>query len=620
MRAVTIRFALGLCGCLAACSLTPPEGAASSDSIDTAVPAGAAAIPHYPSAEVCNGGTYRCFARVRTLQSGERAAAATPQGWGPPDLVKAYNYNPALTPGATVAIIGAYGYANLESDLAMYRSTYGLPPCTIASGCLTVVNQTGQTSPLPGAAPANDDWTQETALDVDMTSAACPNCKILVVQANNDLSDGLFVANDTAATFNPTVISNSWGGPEQSAQEVANLEPYFAHPGIAIFVASGDIGYDDANQGADYPASSQYTFAVGGTTLQTDQSLRGYTETAWNGGGSSCSKAVAKPAWQTSSACGKRMSVDVSAVADPDTGVAVYNADGGGWTVTGGTSAASPLVASLFALTNHGGEIAKFAYDNAGSFFDATSGTNGTCGNVLCSAGVGWDGPTGNGTPNGAMLAGALAPTLTIGSPFDGQSVPPGFTVATTCTPNDGATVAEVDITIDGEPLGKLTTGPYNLVAPSTFANGKHAIVVTCTTSAIAQVTERLSVTQTQACTVDTDCSNTGDICYLGACIAGGTIGNGLGTTCMMDSDCASGVCTADGSASECSVTCDPANDLCPTGFKCDAQSSGGQCLPNGETGGGGGCCDAGRGGPSALLGLGIALVALRPRRRRLGR
>src|ERR1700690_2709820 len=117
MRAVTLRFALGLCGLVAACSMTPPE---SSDSIeDTAVPAGDASIPHYPNAEVCNGGTYRCFARVRTLESGEGAAAATPQGWGPPDLAKAYNYNPALTPGATVAIIGAYGYANIESDLAM---------------------------------------------------------------------------------------------------------------------------------------------------------------------------------------------------------------------------------------------------------------------------------------------------------------------------------------------------------------------------------------------------------------------------------------------------------------------------------------------------------------------
>ncbi len=618
MRGVTIRFALGLCGVLAACSMTPPEGAASSDSIeDTALPAGTATVAHYPNAEVCNGGTYRCFARVRTLVSGERDTAEAPQGWGPPDLMKAYNYDPSATPGATVAIIGAYGYPNLESDLAMYRSTFGLSPCTIASGCLTVVNQSGQTSPLPGAAPQDDDWTQETALDVDMTSAACPNCKILVVQADDDRGNGLFVANDTAATFTPTVISNSWGGPEGGAEQVASLEPYFAHPGIAIFVASGDVGYDDANRGADYPASSQYTFAVGGTTLQTAQSPRGFTETAWGGGGSSCSGSVAKPAWQTSTACAKRMSVDVSAVADPDTGVAVYNAGGGGWAVTGGTSAASPLVASLFALTSHGGEIAKFVYDNSTSFFDSVGGSNGTCGNVLCNAGVGWDGPTGNGTPNGAMLTGALAPTLTISSPFDGQSVPPGFTVATTCTPNDSATVAEVDITIDNEPLGKLTAGPYNLVAPTSFANGKHSIVVTCTTSTIAQVVTRLSVTQTEACTADTDCSNTGDICYLGACIAGGTIANGLGTTCSADSDCSSGVCTVNGSASECSVTCDTGNDMCPAGFACETEGSGGQCLANAETGGGGGGgCDVGGNAPSALLGLGVALLALRPRRR----
>src|SRR5262249_35713741 len=143
---------------------------------------------------VCSGSWLRCHAHVHATQSGHVKSYAVPQGWGPADLQSAYNI-PAITTTPTIAIVDAYGYTTLEQDLATYRSTPGLPACTTASGCLKIVNQTGGTT-LPGQPPANDDWTVETALDVDMASAACPTCKIIVVQATDDQGDGLFIANN----------------------------------------------------------------------------------------------------------------------------------------------------------------------------------------------------------------------------------------------------------------------------------------------------------------------------------------------------------------------------------------------------------------------------------------
>jgi len=166
-------------------------------------------VTDVPTGAVCGGGTVRCFAHVHATESGHVKAYAAPQGFGPTDLQSAYGIDPThVVPSTapTVAVIDAYGYASLESDLAAYRSQYGLPACTTANGCLKIVNQNGQTSPLPGAPPQGDDWTIETALDVDMVSAACPSCKIVVVQATDDQGDGLFVANNVPSTLGATVV------------------------------------------------------------------------------------------------------------------------------------------------------------------------------------------------------------------------------------------------------------------------------------------------------------------------------------------------------------------------------------------------------------------------------
>jgi len=250
---------------LVSCSVEQPVARRVAPAIDPARVVIGAGEPH---AAVCGGGRIRCYAHVRTDASGAIQSYATGQGYGPSDLTAAYNLDPTVDPTATIAIVDAYGYPNLASDLASYRSSYGLPPCTKANGCLKVVNQSGQASPLPASPPAGDDWTVETALDVDMASAACPKCKILVVQADDDQGDGLLVANSTAASLGATVVSNSWGGPESSFGSMSSNEPYFHHPGIAIFVAAGDAGYDNGGQGPDYPSTSAYTIGVGGTALQ----------------------------------------------------------------------------------------------------------------------------------------------------------------------------------------------------------------------------------------------------------------------------------------------------------------------------------------------------------------
>jgi len=378
---------------------------------DLAVPDG----QEVASDSVCTQGAIRCHAHVRTNKAGLRISShAAPMGFGPPDLQAAYKINPASTVTAkpTVAIVDAYGYSALESDLAAYRTQYGLPPCTIANGCLKVVNQTGAATPLPANPPATDDWTVETALDVDMVSAACPLCKILVVQATSNAGDGLFVAQNAAAALGATVISDSWGGPEvaPTAQNLTPLtaqEVYFDHPNIAIFVSAGDDGYNDAGAGPDYPATSAHVISVGGTRLVRDSSARGWSETAWTKGGSACSLSIAKPGYQTLSPCTKKATADIAAVGDPATGLAVYNAANGGWLVIGGTSASAPFVAAIFAATGNGAQTSgSFISSKASKLNDVLSGTNGTCpqGALLCNAAAGWDGPTGYGTPNASLL------------------------------------------------------------------------------------------------------------------------------------------------------------------------------------------------------------------------
>lgn len=364
-----------------------------------------------PVAQVCASllpGFMHCDAEVALASHAEaHKSSVGPSGYGPADLQSAYGLTEvaaAYGSDQTVAVVDAYDAPNAERDLAVYRAQYGLPPCTSASGCFRKVNQNGGTTP-----PAPDaGWASEIALDLDMVSAVCPHCRILLVEANTNSMSDLAAAVDTAAAAGATQISNSYGAPELNVPASA-LEPHYRHPGIAVTVASGDSGY-----GVEYPASSAYVTAVGGTSLLRSATPRGWSETAWSGSGSGCSAVIPKPAWQTDTSCATRSVADVSAVADPNTGVAVYDSGDSGWQVYGGTSAAAPIVAAAYALTgaSAASDFGSYAYQNPGYFNDVTSGNNAASCTVLylCVAGVGFDGPTGMGTPNSAHPTGAPPP------------------------------------------------------------------------------------------------------------------------------------------------------------------------------------------------------------------
>jgi subtilase family serine protease len=333
------------------------------------------------------------YARCFSLVAGSAAPFASgPSGYGPVDLQSAYALPSASGgSGQTVAIVDAFDDPTAESDLAQYRSFYGLPPCTTANGCFRKVNQSGGTLPMP---PPSPDWALEISLDLDMVSAVCPNCHILLVEANTNLNTDLFTAVDTAASLGANAISNSYGGGESSSETSSDV--HFNHPGVAITASSGDDGY-----GVSYPAASRYLTAVGGTSLTRGGGSRGWTETAWSGAGSGCSAYEAKPSWQTDSGCSRRTVSDVSAVADPNTGVAVLF--GGLWFTVGGTSASSPIIASVYALSGNASSAGPgYPYSHTGGLFDVVGGSNGSCSpGYLCTAQAGYDGPTGLGTPNG---------------------------------------------------------------------------------------------------------------------------------------------------------------------------------------------------------------------------
>jgi subtilase family serine protease len=379
---------------LSGLALAPAAGAATTHQVTTTRSCAASTRPDTMacSALKVTGGT-TSLAR----SSGAVDPAATPSGYGPSDLASAYNLPASGGSGATVAIVDAYDDPNAEADLATYRSTFGLPACTTADGCFKKVGQTGGSAPNPNAG-----WAEEISLDLDMVSAVCPQCHILLVEAKSASMTNLGTAVNEAVSLGAKYVSNSYGGGESSS-DTSYDSSYFNHPGVAITVSAGDSGY-----GVEYPAASKYVTAVGGTTLNHTSSgnNRAWSESVWSGTGSGCSKDDAKPTWQTDTGCSKRTVADVAAVANPSTGVAVYDTYGGdpGWEVFGGTSVASPIIAAVYALAgtpSSGSYPSSFPYAHTSSLYDVTSGSNGSCGSYLCKGGSGYDGPTGLGTPDG---------------------------------------------------------------------------------------------------------------------------------------------------------------------------------------------------------------------------
>jgi subtilase family serine protease len=475
----------------------------------------------------------RCFALRRTtgvvahVASGTNPAVAV-SGYGPSDLDSAYNVPTTLGSGKTVAIVDAYDDPNAASDLSTYRSNFGLPACTTANGCFTKVNQNGAASPLPAA---NTGWASEIMLDLEMVSAICPNCHILLVEANSPTTANLGTAVDTAVAQGAVAVSNSYGGSESSSETSAD-NSYYKHAGVAIVASSGDGGY-----GVEYPAASPYVTAVGGTSLTRASNARGWSESVWStssteGAGSGCSAFEPKPSFQTDTGCARRTVADVSADADPATGVAVYDSYGsGGWTVFGGTSVASPIIGAMYALATSPAPAAfpnSYPYADPSALNDVTTGHTATCSPAyLCTAEVGYDGPTGLGTPNGAA---AFGPAATGSSDFSVSVNPTNVGVAagsnataTVSTAVTSGTSESVALSASGLPSGvtasfspssvssgssstvtftasaSAAAGNYSVTVTGTGSTGSHTATLTLSVTAAATNDFSLSVSPTSA-------------------------------------------------------------------------------------------------------------------------
>ncbi|HEX3737023.1 MAG TPA: hypothetical protein VHV53_05725, partial [Solirubrobacterales bacterium] len=452
-------------------------------------------------------------------------------GLRPQDLHSAYGLPTESPVRQTIAIVDAYDDPTAEADLAHYDQEFGLPECTTANGCFSKVNQAGAASPLP---PAESSWGGEIALDVESAHAVCQNCKILLVEANDAFTDSLEVAEDTAAALGATEISNSYGGPAEPSVEGSAYD----HPGVVITASTGDHGYLDWDNALnptfighpEYPASSPEVVAVGGTRLMLAGGAWS-SERVWNSGssseplfnegagGSACSEHLSAQPWQTAVpdwgavGCGsKRAAADVAADADPFTGVAVYH--GGSWATFGGTSLASPIIASVFALAGGSDGVdypaqTLYGHLGGGGLHDITTGSNGACakgydlldrtagctveeeeagcgGMLICKAASGYDGPTGVGTPSGLTAFVPPAPVLPVdivapsitGSVIDGGTLtasngiwfhaPTSFTYRWLRCDSSGAGCAAIE---------GATEASYRLVA----ADVGHAIEVEVT-------------------------------------------------------------------------------------------------------------------------------------------
>jgi hypothetical protein len=438
-----------------------------------------------------------------TAQNVGPNAIPSGSGYGPAQFQAAYNLTAASAAdgsGTTVAVVDAYNDPTAASDLATYRSAAGLPALT--AGQFTVYNQNGQTSPLPATAPASDDWTLEEALDVDMVSAICPLCKIDLVEANNDTGNGLFVAEQTAATtLGVKYISNSWGGRETSSDTAMDSE-YFGVSGVVYTASAGDSAYSG---GVIYPATSPHVVGVGGTTLNTASNSRGWTESVWKtssteGTGSGCSAVEPQPSWQSSislitAACSHRVDNDVAADADPNTGAAVYDTSNGngGWNEVGGTSESSPMIAAVFALAgnngNGGNNAADSIYTHTGSLFEVTASNNGTCAPpsqdaVLCTAtGAAntYNGPTGWGTPDGLTAfqsTSATGNTVTVTNPGN-QTSTVGTAVSLQITATDSASGQTLTYSATGLPAGLSINSSTGLISGTLTTAGSNSVTVT---------------------------------------------------------------------------------------------------------------------------------------------
>jgi hypothetical protein len=498
---------------LATASVTPPTS--------PPLPSGtkqACAAPTRIGEEAC-----MLFLRGAAAKSSITPDLAPVSGaFAPADLQSAYNLtslstSPTVGAGETVAIVDAYADPDLAGDLATYRAQYGLSACTTSSGCFTMLNEHGG-STLPTTTDPTGGWEAEQAADVEMVSAICPNCNILMIEANSTSITDLGAAENTAAS-RTSFVSNSWGGLDYPGESFYD-SLYFNHPGEAVTFASGDLGYGPA-----YPAASQLVTSVGGTYLtKTTSNSRGWAESVWNdqpatvGGAtqSGCSASEGKPSWQTDSGCANRTQNDVSAVASGPQGVSIYDsfdscagAPTGSWCSGYGTSLATPIIAAVYALANtapamQGTYPSSYFYESgqAAHLYPVTTGSDGSCESsrrYLCNAtdslSNGYNGPAGWGTPDGVIafqyhLTSNFVSIYNPG-PIDIESGI-GYSDIVSISALDSA---QLDLTYSasGLPSG-LVMGSTGAIGGKTTAVGTHKVTATVSDSSGASSTVSFNI------------------------------------------------------------------------------------------------------------------------------
>jgi subtilase family serine protease len=454
-------------------------------------------------------------ARPFKLAAGATAAGTIGPAGGltPSDLATAYGLTTTGGSGQTVAVVDAYNDPNIDADLQTFDAQYGLAACSIANGCLQVVNQTG------GATlPADDTsgWSVEETLDVQAVHSACQGCKIILVEANSPSNADLGTAENTAVALGANEVSNSFGEPEAGTD--STLQAAFNHPGVVITASTGDDGYYSYDQLAavsqpNIPASYNTVVAVGGTSLDLSQTGTRQSETVWNDNGAQdyyerllgqplgasgggCSTLFSANGWQTnlstwaSTGCGSnRLAADVSAVGDYLTGFDIYDSYNCGsacspapaWLTIGGTSLSSPLIAAVYGLAGGAKGVAYPAltlYGHPGKAYDVTTGGNGWCdgqgaaqcgnpntlgygtvdcgytsGGVVAAGDSACDAASGYDGPTGVGTPNGLTPFLKVG---------PSATISGPTSVTHGTSNTWTATTKDPFPGGAVTSYTWN--------------------------------------------------------------------------------------------------------------------------------------------------------------
>lgn len=338
---------------------------------------------------------------VRATTGGPVSPAAGNSGpFTAADLQEAYRLPSGRLGGQTIAIVVPYDNTGAESDLRQYRAGSGMHPCDAEFPCFKKIDQRGGDA-LP---PPMANWALNGVVGLEMASAACPNCKLLLVEADDESIASMGAAVDQAAAQGADAVAVMWGYTEFDGQSA--YAAHFDHPGMPITAASGS-GFNTGGR-AVVPAAYSSVVAVGGTELWRDPATaRGWQEAAWRSTGSGCSLYEPRPRWQRKGDCGGRRTLaDVSSVASEQTPVQIYSSLVGGWASASGTPVAAAFIAGVYGLAGNTSTAPAgkrlYATANSEYLFDITTGANGTCaGSSVCTAAPHYDGPSGMGTPNG---------------------------------------------------------------------------------------------------------------------------------------------------------------------------------------------------------------------------